>query len=479
MPLMSRSRVKTGLRAALSVNTSVCKSDFFKDSQEYGNASRDGDDDSDDDDDDDEPVVVTSPTGLRYSLEQLSDPKRAAVRDAFKEPAKILLHQCRRVEDTHYVFEMIELHTRSVRIYAPPSHAGGEGGCDEDGETHRVVGSPQISCSCSRQEDEIPCNHRLSVLDLLTNATWHHDDNSKPLKMTEGGFAEEMGDPFQAIADFHLDILADDLHCHVVDPASFSEGEPDYDGFTKVKELLASVYSKLPEDFCPRINSHLPMGEDILMETDLLLFLARSADPVTAFCRSLSRRADLVLCELDASLCPTYQPSPTSSSSVDSPKSTNMNHPETYPDVAWATTHFLRIVDQIRFSIKTRNRPWKPSECHSAVQTLVHILTSVVAPTNCCGLTTGRASLYSNLIGDRTDANFVIKELDLLPEAASYFVDRLTGIAERIATLGAPDAYMKKFNGLLRRLRSASAGAGTKRRISSEDVVWKPSKRMK
>ncbi|KAG6014228.1 hypothetical protein E4U43_006799 [Claviceps pusilla] len=425
MPLMSRSRVKTGLRAALSVNTSVCKSDFFKDSQEYGNASRDGDDVSDDDDDEEEPVVVTSPTGLRYNLEQLSDPKRAAVRDAFKELAKILLHQCRPVEDTHYVFEMIELNTRSVRIYAPSSHAGGEGGCDEDGETHRVVGSPQISCSCSRQEDEIPATIGSQ------SSTW--------------GFAEEMGDPFQAIADFHLDILADDLHCHVVDPTSFSEGEPDYDGFTKVKELLASVYSKLPQDFCPRINSHLPMGEDILMETDLLLFLARSADPVTALCRSLSRRADLVLCELDASLCPTYQPSPTSPSSVDSPKSTNIDHPETYPNVAWATTHFLRIVDQIRFSIKTRNRPWKPSECHSAVQTLVHILTSVVAPTNCCGLTTGRASLYSNLIGDRTDANFVIKELDLLPEAASYFVDRLTGIAERIATLGAPDAYMKKF----------------------------------
>ncbi|KAG6005256.1 hypothetical protein E4U21_000293 [Claviceps maximensis] len=469
MPLMSRLRVDT--RAALSVNTGVHEYASSVSSQEYDDASDFGDDYHDR-----EPVVVTSPTGLQYNLEQLSDPTRAAVREAFDEPPTMTMQLCSRIGET-YVFQVTEVVNRAVRIEAPsPCHRGGERGRDEDGNMHQAGGFSKITCSCSGEEDGVPCKHRLLVLDLFANATRHHDDNSKPLKMTDGGYAEEMGNPFQAICDFHLDILADGLHCRVADRYSHSRDEPDDDRSANVKELLASVCSKLSEDLCQEISGHLPLEEDILMETNLLLSLARSADPINDLCRSLSRRADLVLCELDTFLC---------STSPDRPSSpTSSIYPESCPNVAWATTHFSRIADQIGFSIRTRDRPWKPSECRSAVQTLVHILASVTAPADFCGLVTGRTSLYSNLIGNRTEADFVIQELELLPEAASYFVDRLTSIAQRIAILGAPNAYMKKFNNLLRNLRnmrtsSADTSTGTKRPSPSEDADWKPFKRMK
>ncbi|KAG5917950.1 hypothetical protein E4U53_004140 [Claviceps sorghi] len=497
MPLMSRSRVKVIPRAALSVKTDIHDFGILVDSQEYSHLSDDGDDDDDDDDVEEEeeeeekkkkkekekekkkgPTVVTSPTGLRYNLDQLSGPRRNAVQEAFVEPTRIALQLCERIED-RYVFQMIELVPRAVRIKEAPSCRDGEGDGGEDAKTAPFDNSSQISCSCSTQEDRLPCKHRLSVLDLLANATRLHDGNSKPLTMTDEGFAQEMGDPFQAIADFHLDILADGLHCPVNDRHSYSEDGPDDKPSAKVRDLLASVYSKASEDSCPDTYDHLPPGDFLLMDTNLLLFHTRSADAVHHLCRNLSRRADLVLRELDAFSCPTCQPSPVSSYSTKRRESANKFRPESVPDVAWATTHFLRIVDRIAFSIQTRDRPWSPSECRSVVQTLVHILTSVVAPSNRSSPAACRSSLYSNLIGDRTQADFVIKELDLLPEAASHFAEHLAGVAEDIATLGAPDAYTKRFNGLLRRLQGSSAGGGTKRPLPSEEADWKPSKRMK
>ncbi|KAG5925822.1 hypothetical protein E4U42_003909 [Claviceps africana] len=492
MPLMSRSRVETAPRAALSVNTDIHDFGILLDSQEYSHVSEDGDDDDDDDDDDLDveeeeegeeerrgkkkgPTVVTSPTGLRYNLDQLSGPRRNAVQEAFVEPTRITLQLCERIED-RCVFQMIELVPRAVRIREAPTCRDREGDGGEGSKARPFDNSSQISCSCSTEDDGIPCKHRLSVLDMLANATRLHDGYSKPLTMADEGFAQELGDPFQAIADFHLDILADGLHCPVNDRDSYSEDGPDDKPSAKIQDLFASMYPKLAEDSCPDTYHHLPPGEDILVDTNLLLFNARPADTVHDLCRSLSRRADLVLRELDAFSRPASQSSPCS---VKHRESADTFCPESVPDVLWATTHFLRIVHRMAFSIQTCDRPWNPSECHSEVQTLVHILASVVAAGDRSSLATCRSSLYSNLIGDRTQADFVIKELELLPETASYFAERLAGIAEKIATLGAPYAYVKRFNGLLRQLRTSSAGAGTKRPTPSEGADWKPPKRIK
>ncbi|KAK2590505.1 hypothetical protein QQS21_011808 [Conoideocrella luteorostrata] len=466
MPPMTRSSARAASRATpvQALDHSNSSSDGESD---YGNAS---------DYDDDEPTTVKSPTRLLYNLDQLSEPRRVAVRDTFKEPPIIALQRCRRIGNT-YAFQMTELVTRSVRIRAPD---GGDGA------------SPRLSCSCE-QEDRAPCRHLVWLLDQLLKETLYHHDGSKPLRMTDHGYAEEMGDPFQNISDFHLDVLADGLHCQVVNPELYSEDELDYHRVLEARELLASVYSKPPEEFRPDIFNHPVMDEDVLKNSDLdctvfrmlldnphlfhyFLSLSRPSDPIDNVFRKLSQRVDRVLRELNALPFATTVSSPISGHH--SSDSTGQKVPR---DIAWAARHLLGIVGLIRSSIYTRDRPLKSSEALSAVHTLVHILASVVdhnGRDTSTGVAHNDSSLYSRLIGDCREADFVIAELGLLPEAASHVVDRLEAISERIGPLGVPVAYMEKFNNLLRRLRTSSTSVGIKRQLPQKENDREP-KRMK
>jgi hypothetical protein len=441
------------------------------------------DTDTDSDDDDDRPdsheseqsANIRSPTQLLYNLDQLSDVRKVAVRDTFSEPPKIALQRCRRIGNT-YAFQMTELVTRSVRIRSSESTGP----------------SSRLSCSCG-PEDDTPCSHLLWLLDQVLKQTLYGRDGSRPLTMNKHGYADEMGDPFQKISDFHLDILADGLHCAVVNPNVFSDDGDELDSHRvmEARELLASLYSTPPEEFRADDFSHPKLDGHILRQNDLdstvfrmlldnhhffqyFSALSRPTDPINDIFRKLSQRVDHILRELD-SLPYFSSPAPPDEIGI-----CDNGDPITPRDVPWAAKHLLGIVGLIRSSIYTRDRPLQHNEALSAARTLVHILASVVAR-NCdtdYGRNRSDRNLYLRLIGDTGQDGFVIAELDLLPEAAGHLVDGLEAILEQVELQGAPTAYVARLRNLVARLRTSSAGFGLKRHSSGYGSERNP-KRMK
>ncbi|KAM4059051.1 Zinc finger, SWIM-type [Hirsutella rhossiliensis] len=210
---------------------------------------------------DEDSTTLQSPAGLLYNLDQLPESKRAAVRDALREPPKISLQHCRRIDNT-YAFQMSEVVTTSVM-----------------------------------------------------SQTLYGHNRTKPLTMVAEGYAAEMGDPFQNMARHHLDVLAEGLHCQVTHPTTYSDQEePDSHRVVESRELLSSVYGVDPEDFRDLDHTVLRMLLDNPVFFQYFLSLSRSTDTIRDPFRKLFQRVDRVLRDLDSSgpssSSPMAEPSP-------------------------------------------------------------------------------------------------------------------------------------------------------------------------
>ncbi|KAL6809395.1 hypothetical protein GGI42DRAFT_340521 [Trichoderma sp. SZMC 28013] len=442
------------------------QSDFYEPTVEDSSSDLESCSDSEDDEDDELSMVVQSPTKLAYNINRLPEKAQSAVREVFGEPPAIALQQCRLIDDT-YAFQMTELVTQSIRI-----RANGDG-------------SSQLTCSCGRGDEAEPCSHLLWLLDQLTKQMLYDYDPKTPLTMTQDGFAEELGDPFTAISEHHLDVLSDSLHCQVIDPEALSEDDLASYRVQESRELLSAVYGKTPEDFRPDIFARPALGKKVLKRNDLdctvfrmlldnhhffnyFQSVSRPRDPINDPFRKLAQRVDRVLRRFDAyasDLAPAR-------SSV-----------ETLPDVAWAAKHLLGCIKLIKSIIYTRDRPLQPSEAASAARTLVRILSAVVSRNHDVAGSPAEAprterNLYLRLIGDK-DRDFVLTELNLLPEAASQHLHTLEGILEDIGIHGAPVTFADKLKALLVRLRTPKRSSSLKRQGDDEGDSSRGFKRMK
>jgi hypothetical protein len=396
--------------------------------------------------DQNEPSIIRSPTKLTYLVDHLPENNQTIVRDTFKEPPKIALEKCRRIDDI-YAFQMTELVTRSVRIRAP-----------EDGTS-------KLSCSC--RDDGQPCEHLLWLLDQIVKQTMYDNDLNEPLKMNSAGYAEELGDPFQSISKYRLDVLADGLHCHLVTPDSEYDNEPDTFRAQEAREILSSVYDIDPNEFRPDIFNHISLGKKIIKRNDLeqTIFrmlldnhhffhyfrsLSRPYDRIKDPFHKLTQRIDRVVRDLDAA---------DPSSDSESPR-----------DVPWAASHILGCVRRMRQEIYTREKPLSAREALSAARSLTHILEVVVSRNKDQGSKQAarvERNLYLRLIGDR-DQDFILNVLNLIPEAASQFLHNLEASLDRIEIYGAPAGYVQRFRAMLRRLRTSSTGSGLKRPVQGQ-----------
>jgi hypothetical protein len=417
--------------------------------------------------------IVRSPTKFVYCLDQLSEKSKAVVRDAFTGPPKIALQRCRLIDNT-YAFQMTELVTRSIRI--------------------RDTDQGVTRCSCG--EDGL-CEHLVWLLDQILKQTLYNGrQDDKPLTMTDKGCAQEMGDPFRSIADCHLDILAAGLHCQLVDPDAGSEDEVDPQRALEARELLSAVHVVSPDDFRPDIFAKPCSGKKVLKRHDLdrtvfrmlldnhhffhyFLSQCTKTDPIHDPFRKLLQRVEDVLRDLDA-----YSLDPCSDSSSSPPSSVSADDgafTEGPRDVPWAAKHILGSVGLIRSAIYKRDKPLKPDEAISAARTLVRILEAVVDRNHDAhvGPTRAGRNLYWRLMGDR-DIDFVVAELNLLPEATSQFLNNLEAVLDKMGVHGAPPTYVGKFRSLLSRLRTSNTGSSLKRQSQDQDPGsdrW--SKRMK
>ena len=397
--------------------------------------------------DEDESSTIRSPTKLTYIIDHLPETTQSVIRETFREPPKIALEKCRRIENT-YAFQMTELVTRSVRIRAP-----------EDGTS-------KLSCSC-RNDDGEPCRHLLWLLDQIVNQSLYEEDISKPLRMNAAGYAEEIGDPFQNISKYHLDVLAEGLHSHLVTPDSEYDNEPDAFRAQEAREMISSVYGTEPKEFRPDMSDHVSLGKNIIKRHDLeqtvfrmlldnhhffhyFRSLSNPQDLIKDPFNKLTQRIDRVLRDLDSKAPPTDAESPR--------------------DVPWAASHVLGCIRRMRHEIYTRDRPLTAREALSAARSLIHILDSVISHNRDQGPTSVpriERNLYLRLIGDR-DQDFVLSVLNLIPEAASQFLHNLEALLDRIETYGAPAGYVQRFRAMLKRLRASSTGSGLKRSVPAQ-----------
>lgn len=431
-----------------------------------------------DSDEDEDSSLVRSPTRLTYHLGGLPRSIQGAARDAFQDPPKITL-QCCRLKDGVYAFQMTELVHRSIRIESPDSNR------------------PHPRCSCSKSSAS-PCRHVFWLMDQLAKQTLYNRNPNTPLSLTVHGYPAEVGHPFTDISNFHLDLLAESLHCDLVDAECDRDGDLDESRVLDARELLASISAVPPEKFRPDIFTAPHRGKKPLKRGDLeqtlfrvlldnkqlfneLYSLTRYTDPIKDPFRRLSQRAARVFAELDtycselhnSSLSGPRSLSPGSSSSV-SPAGSLAPRTETPCNVSWAAHHILGIVSSIRAAIYPLHAS-TPFQRIGAARALVRILSGVsdrngdVNP----GSVPAERNLYARLIGTG-DEDFIIPILVDIPEASSHFLHNLEVVQDRLKVHGAPPSYVGKFSNLITTLRgypqpgssrSSPGGTGSKRHI--------------
>ncbi|CAI4216406.1 unnamed protein product [Parascedosporium putredinis] len=355
-----------------------------------------------DSDEDEDSSLVRSPTRLTYHLGGLPRSIQGAARDAFQDPPKITL-QCCRLKDGVYAFQMTE---------------------------------------------------------LLAKQTLYNRNSNTPLSLTVHGYPAEVGHPFTDISNFHLDLLAESLHCDLVDPECDRDGDLDESQKFRPDIFTAPHRGKKPLKRGDLEQTLFRMLLDNKQLFNELYSLTRYTDPIKDPFRRLSQRAARVFAELDtycselhnASVSGPRSLSPSSSSSV-SPAGSLAPRTETPCNVSWAAHHILGIVSSIRAAVYPLHAS-TPFQRIGAARALVRILSGVsdrngdVNP----GSVPAERNLYARLIGT-SDEDFVIAILVDIPEASSHFLHNLEVVQDRLKVHGAPPSYIGKFSNLISTLR--------------------------
>ncbi|KAL1902823.1 hypothetical protein Sste5346_000734 [Sporothrix stenoceras] len=197
-----------------------------KEDQHSGNeTSQDESEENDTDEEDDGPV--RSPlTDLFYNVDNLDDETQELVRELFRPPAPeetppMVIEWCGISNDPDvYAFQLQEVVPRTIRIGSP---------------TSRI---PRPSCNCTGTAST-PCRHLVWLMDQIAKQTLHDHHPDVPLVLDgASAFPRELPDAYSNISDFHIDILANTLHCGAGPPVT---GQPNLHRVRETREILAGL----------------------------------------------------------------------------------------------------------------------------------------------------------------------------------------------------------------------------------------------
>ncbi|KAI1461642.1 hypothetical protein F4805DRAFT_240101 [Annulohypoxylon moriforme] len=403
----------------------------------------------------DDDGYMTSPSNLRYSLDLLDDETRDNVTRATEVPPQFVLRGCQ-AGDQRYLFLITEPVEYTIRT-----------GVEESG--YAVP-----SCTCeSGERGESPCRHILWLFDQITSQVLGVQRD--PFTLSQHGFPTELGNPYGAISDFHLDMLADSLHCDVVGQSA----DPNPRRVQETREMLASLNEVPIDDYRPDLFDNPRKGKKVIKRGDLeqtifrmllcndeffqyFLSSMRADELNKNRFRSLQHRADAALAGLRQ-----YAQNP-SLQNVEQPK-----------NVEWCAMHLAMVTHQIHAVIHNTDRPLETWELRAAARTAIHALEQVVDHNEDIGpsdLPKEKRNLFFRLIGDQ-DRNFAVDVLaSIPPQILGPWIDDLAAIQEKILELGAPDSYTTRLSSLITHLRSRWTAAGSKRASQELD---RRAKRMK
>ncbi|CAK7219586.1 hypothetical protein SCUCBS95973_003865 [Sporothrix curviconia] len=186
----------------------------------------DEDEDEEDEDDEDDGPVQSPLTDLFYNVDNLDEETQELVRELFRAPVPdetppMVIEWCGISNDPDvFAFQLQEVVPRTIRIGSP---------------TSRI---PRPSCNCTGSANT-PCRHLVWLMDQIAKQTLHGHPPDVPLVLDgDTGFPREIGtDAYARIADFHIDILANTLHCGAGPP----NGRPNLHRVREAREILAGL----------------------------------------------------------------------------------------------------------------------------------------------------------------------------------------------------------------------------------------------
>ncbi|KAL2023442.1 hypothetical protein VTK56DRAFT_2438 [Thermocarpiscus australiensis] len=411
---------------------------------------------AEEEDDDEETDVVSSPTGFKYNISRLSPQTRRVVKGLFNQtsahnPPQISLELCGiREEDPEgsglfYAFQMHEVTPCSVRIGSRDS---------------RSFSTPRCECPDARYRQVRPCKHLIWLFDRISQQALFDRDPDSELTLTEHGFAEELGDPFDQISQIRLDVLADGLRCDISDP-DHDTARPSRARVREAREMVAAVAGIQPReiddyrrDLEASYNRTTLIHRGDLGATLFSLILAShslaewvrselspSDAPVDPY-RNTQQRVSRIIGELDAYSSAVRDPASTTAAAEYHRQGTAAEGPR---DVTWAATQIQHSVRKIEKLVSRSSSPLPEWARASAARALVSILKAVV----------GHRGLFMRLIGNQ-DTGFVFSALDMLVDQ-SQFIEELEAIMDSIGVHGAPPSYVDKMRSLIARMRSHKA----------------------
>ncbi|KAI8961859.1 hypothetical protein F5Y11DRAFT_366294 [Daldinia sp. FL1419] len=389
--------------------------------------------DSERDFDIDDDGFMVSPSNLTYSLDLLDEETRDNVNKAIEVPPQFTLRGCQ-AGDERCLFLITEPVEYTVRT-----------GSEQSG-----YGTP--SCTCQNGErGESPCRHILWLFDQITSQVL--GVQRSPFLLTKYGYPAELGNPYNEISDFHLDMLADSLHCDIVGQSP----DPSPRRVRETREILAALNEIPTDEYRPDLFSDPRKGRRVIKRGDLeqtiFRMLLRNDDFFQYFLssmradelhsnqfRSLQQRADAALAGLRQ-----Y---------ADNPALQSIAHPK---DVKWCAAHLSRVTRQIHGVIHNTDRPLSQWELRAAARAAVHVLNAIldwdqeIGPAD---LPRAERNLFYRLVGSE-DRNFAVDILaSIPPEVLGPWVDELTGVQRRILEKGAPVSYTARLSSLVSHLRS-------------------------
>ncbi|KAK3903077.1 hypothetical protein C8A05DRAFT_14947 [Staphylotrichum tortipilum] len=406
---------------------------------------------AEDDEDDEDTDVVSAPTGLKYNLSRLSPRTRQVAQGLFSQTAsnespQISLEFCGiREEDPSadgglfYAFQMHEVVPCSVRI-----------GARDSGR----FSAPRCECPDARFRHVRPCKHLIWLFDKISKQVLFDHDPEAELTLTELGYPEELGDPYDQISQLGLGILADNLRCDFSEPDS-ELVSPSAARVKEAREMVAALAGIHPyEQNAYRLdleasynrNSLIRRGDlgatlfSLILASDSFAEWVRCelspSDPAVDPFRGIQQRASNIIRELNAFSAAEQDPTWADAyrhrwKGAGGPR-----------NAGWAITQIQHCVAKIEKLVSRGSSPLSGRARSSAARSLVGILKLVV----------DHQELYDRLVGAH-DTGFVYSTLDMLADQ-SQFIEALEEIMERIGVRGAPSSYVANMRHLIGRMRS-------------------------
>ncbi|KAH7035121.1 uncharacterized protein B0I36DRAFT_346956 [Microdochium trichocladiopsis] len=404
---------------------------------------------------DDDGNTILSPAGLLYSMKNLSRQEKDDFNETFFtediDAFQMVLHDYSMLQDTAK-FEVLELTRHTISI---PASRGAE---------------PRIS-SCNKCGTSAHrCRAGLWLLDQIAGQVM--GNTVEPLVMSAKGYAEELGDIFEAITDHDIDTLANGLQCN----DTYRSWGPVPRRVQESREILASLHQTPVKMYRQDLYGPGDDDDDIVQQNDLektifrmllhndqffkyFLSVTKPDRCVNNPFRKLQHKAECIVAKYVARA---------------SDADTQSIGPEKSRHARWCAKSLKAVVKNIRVILTTDSEPLEDWLLDSAAEALIHILDKLVELNVGMNPNTpsGRdLNLFSWLMGE-ADSDFIVDILHgLIPkEILVLHEEKLLDIRDRLQ--GVPQSWYDKFCKLIdtdRRSRAPPKTPAKHKRGSDDD----------